>query len=102
MSKIEAILEFEWDDAKAESNYSKHGIDFKDAVKVFSDPYAYEDDDDRFEYGEKRVKIVGAMGKTLIAAVVYTDRANKTRLISARKARKDEKEKYYDQSKAAL
>ena len=93
----EEIL-FEWDEAKAESNRLKHGIDFNDAINVFSDPNAYADEDVRFEYGETRIKIIGKMDHQLIAAVVYTDRYQKIRIISARKARKDEKEKYHSQS----
>jgi uncharacterized DUF497 family protein len=91
-------ISFEWDEAKAESNRLKHGIDFNDAIKVFSDPDAYADEDIRFEYGETRIKIIGEIDHQLIAAVVYTDRHQKIRIISARKARKDEKEKYHSKS----
>jgi uncharacterized DUF497 family protein len=98
MTLFNEEIAFEWDEAKAESNRLKHGIDFNDAINVFSDPNAYADEDVRFEYGETRIKIIGKIDDQLIAAVLYTDRLHNIRIISARKARKDEKEKYHSQS----
>jgi uncharacterized DUF497 family protein len=45
-------LEFEWDEARARSNYAKHGVSFALAQKVFGDPSAIERLDDRCDYGE--------------------------------------------------
>ena len=95
---FDAALEFEWNEAKAESNYAKHGITFAEASLVFFDPNHFAQQDTRREYGEKRFKIIGKIKEKIIVAVVYTDRENRIRLISARKARKNEKEKYHDQS----
>ena len=79
----------EWDDNKAEINYKKHGIRFKTAARVFLDENSYDD------YDEDRIKTVGRVGKIL--AVVYTERGEKYRLISARYATRNEIEDYYGQ-----
>ena len=46
-------MHFEWDVRKAEENFSRHGIDFEDAVGIF-DGTTLEGEDDRFDYGETR------------------------------------------------
>lgn len=53
------MLEFEWDKNKAETNLSKHGIAFQHAVKAFSDHFAIELIDDREDYGEERINLIG-------------------------------------------
>ena len=87
-------LEFEWDDAKAESNLRKHGVDFADAVRVFDDAFA----DCRFDidtaYGEQRMIVFGVAGGVLLT-VVYAERGERIRLISARKATKHEQREYH-------
>lgn len=87
---------FEWDAEKAEGNLQKHGISFVDAIEVFDDPNHIEDDSSKPEYGEIRVKTIGMVREELIIAVIYTDRNQKIRIISARRARKNEKEQYYN------
>ncbi len=87
-------LEFEWDDAKAASNYAKHGIAFQHAVKVFLDPYAIERIDDREDYGEARMNLLGGCDGVILH-VTYTERAGRIRVISARRANKYERDDYY-------
>jgi uncharacterized protein len=86
-------LRFEWDPRKRALNLRKHGIAFEDAVEIFEQAYL-EDLDDRPGYGESRVVAFGEMRGRVIA-VVYTRREEKRRIISARKATKDELEAYY-------
>ena len=88
-------LKFEWDDEKAKINVKKHGIYFEDAVLVFFDNNALYYEDDEHSYGENRVKVVGMVEKVL--AVIYTERGEVNRIISARFADKHEKEDYYGQ-----
>ncbi|HEY5608826.1 MAG TPA: BrnT family toxin [Alphaproteobacteria bacterium] len=78
-------MEFEWDPAKNAANIAKHGIDFAGAVKIFSgDTVEYSDI--RRDYGEIRVNAIGEInGKEIV--VIYTPRAEKRRIISARRAR---------------
>ncbi len=82
----------QWDNDKAATNLNKHGIDFADAVLVFSDDLAVTVSDERFD--EERFITIGidALGRVLV--VVYTLRGKKIRLISARKATRSERTQY--------
>ncbi|MBF2055782.1 MAG: BrnT family toxin [Cyanobacterium sp. T60_A2020_053] len=84
--------EFEWDEQKNIKNQEKHGIRFEDAIPVFDNDMLIEIDN-RFDYGEIRCK---AIGKTIAVyfTVIYTERGEKIRIISARKSHKKEKVKY--------
>jgi uncharacterized DUF497 family protein len=88
--------EFEWDDAKASENYAKHGVDFETATQVFQDPFALEFLDDREDYGEDRFILIGMANGVL--TVVYTERNDRVRLISARRATKHEQDNYFAQN----
>jgi uncharacterized DUF497 family protein len=90
-------IEFDWDDAKAESNYAKHGIDFGLAKEVFKDIFAIEFIDSREDYGEERSAIVG-MAANYLLYVVYTERKGRIRIISARRAAKNEQNNYFLQN----
>ena len=84
---------WEWDDEKADENYTKHGISFEFAKSVFKDPLAIERIDDRHDYDEERFILIG-MAETDILFVVYTEREERIRLISARRATKQECDDY--------
>ncbi len=86
--------EFEWDAAKAESNFEKHGVSFEAARGVFDDVFAFESCDFDSEPGEIRYVITG-MVNDVILKVVYTERGGRLRMISARKATKHEQTEYY-------
>ena len=86
-------MQFEWDEAKNESNIRRHGIDFADVPSMFLAPML-TDIDDRMDYGEDRWISVGILVRG-IAVVVWTERAGDViRIISARKANKDERRQY--------
>jgi uncharacterized protein len=86
---------FEWDENKNESNLKKHGIDFNDAITIFDDDERLEAADQRNEYGEERIQVIG-QAKPGVLFVVYTWRhGNTRRMISARTASKKEKHLYY-------
>ncbi|MEZ5691413.1 MAG: BrnT family toxin [Rickettsiales bacterium] len=87
---------FEWDDNKAESNLQKHGISFVAAIAVFDDPNRLEYDSTKPEYGEVRIKTIGMIKDSIVVVVVHTDRKSKMRIISARRAKASEKERYYN------
>jgi uncharacterized protein len=89
-------MEFEWDPAKAEANLHKHGVSFRAARAVFDDHGLIEEPDDLVGYGEERWKAVGLMGLNLIA-VIFTMRGHTVRIISARRATKDEQREYHRQ-----
>jgi uncharacterized protein len=88
------VENFEWDEDKAVRNLARHDISFEEATRVFRDPYAIEALDDRKAYGEDRFILIGLAGNRVLT-VVYTERNEHIRIISARKATKYEQENYY-------
>lgn len=85
--------EFEWDDDKATINLQKHGIGFLAALQVFSDPFVHFEDDVSQDYGEDRILATGvAQGRLM--TVAFTERGQRIRIISARKANADERRTY--------
>lgn len=86
---------FVWDSEKNKKNFKKHGIYFEDAVRVFLDDNYLDDYDDFHSDFEDRFKIIGKIRDVLV--VIYTEREDRKRIISARLAEKFEKEAYYEQ-----
>ncbi len=81
---------FEWDESKRQSNLAKHGVDFQDALRIFGGPV--------FEkanrgHGEDRVLAIGVIEEVEIV-VVYVIRGDRRRIISARRAHRDERQDY--------
>ncbi|KPV52751.1 hypothetical protein SE17_13635 [Kouleothrix aurantiaca] len=86
-------MDYEWDQNKAISNLQKHGVRFADAVAVFSDEFALTMADDFAD--EQRFVTLGADAFGTLLVVVYTWRAeDRIRLISARKANRQERLQY--------
>jgi uncharacterized DUF497 family protein len=89
--------DFEWHHAKARSNYAKHGVTFDTAKKAFSDPFAVEVLDDNGDYDEERFLLIGMVDGQLLS-IVYTPRQERYRVITARRATKDEQDHYFTQN----
>ena len=86
-------VEFEYDPAKNEMNMDKHGIDFENAKALWNDPRAllielgYKD--------EKRFALIAELGESKkLWTAIFTKRSEKIRIISVRRARQDEGERY--------
>lgn len=77
---------FVLDSEKAEKNWQKHRVSFETAVEVFLDENSLDDYDDFHSDFEDRFKIVGMVEKVLV--VIYTERGDRNRIISARLANK--------------
>ena len=86
-------LIFEWDEEKNRINKRKHHISFETAEKVFADENRIEWFDEEHSDEEDRYITLGMVNDIL--HVVYTERGVAIRLISARRADKDERRKYY-------
>lgn len=86
-------MTFEWDEEKERSNVKKHHIDFDTAKKVFNDVYRIEIYDVQHSTDEDRYNTIGLVSDVLF--VVYTERSDNIRIISARLATDKEKEIYY-------
>lgn len=85
--------QFEWDDAKAQSNLAKHGVLFAYAARVFLDPDVVDFDASKPVDGEVRRKAVGVIEGRLFV-VVYTVRDEVVRVISARRCNAAEARRY--------
>jgi len=83
---------FEWDLVKAKHNHEKHGIAFADTFGVFEDPRSLTIE--RRVRGELRYVTIGLDAFERLLVVVYTRRGKRIRIISARKACRDEVNQY--------
>lgn len=87
-------LLFEWDDEKAAINLKKHGVSFQTAALVFYDENRIEMYDSEHSLEEDRYNTIGMVEDVLF--VVYTERKDRLRIISARLANKKERSMYYE------
>ena len=88
-----APMQFEWDEAKSRANLKKHGLDFELAAEAFADPYRITARSDG-SYEEERWMTI-ALVRNGELVVIYTERGESTRIISARKAERYERERYW-------
>jgi len=84
---------FEWDEAKSNRNLKERGLDFENAAMIFDSP-VHIALDDRKDYGEDRFIALGAVDDVVLV-VVYTDRGEVRRIISARHANRKERELWH-------
>jgi uncharacterized DUF497 family protein len=89
---------FEWDPEKAAKNLAKHGVNFDEASTVFSDPLGRIVDDPRHSRGEGRLVLIGLSRVQRLLAVMFTDRKNRIRIISARPVTRAERRTYEENS----
>lgn len=88
---------FEWDSEKEKININKHGLDFSTAARVFMDENRLEIFDEVHSDLEERYITIGMIDNiAYIVVVVYTERGEAIRIISARKATKNERRMYND------
>ena len=87
-------MEFEWNSNKAESNYEKHNVSFEEAATVFNDLLSVTFPDPDHSIGESRYVIIGVSRSGQLLVVSHTDRGEKVRIISARKATRQERRFY--------
>lgn len=87
-------MDFEWDAPKHQKNLRERGIGFDQASRIFRgemDAWV----DDRVDYGETRMRVLGKVDGELLH-VVYTDRGDLRWIISARRASRKERRRWYD------
>ena len=89
-------MEFEWDADKSDVNMKKHGVSFHEASTVFADPLALTFNDPDHSIGEHRFLTFGYSRSKQLLVVVHTERRGRTRLISARRATRQERKIYED------
>lgn len=85
---------FEWDPRKAASNIKKHGISFDEASTVFGDPLSLLMADPSHSQEEQRFLVLGMSAQVRLLVVAFAERPPRTRLISARLATRQERNRY--------
>ena len=89
------MLKFEWDPHKNKSNQVKHGVSFDEATTCFFDPMHILISDPDSSLNEESLILIGSRSKSKLLVVVHLDKdGNCIRIISARKATKDERRQY--------
>ena len=86
-------MKFTWDEAKGKTNLVKHGLDLADAEIVFSGA-TFTFEDDRFDYSEQRFITIGMLYSNVVV-IAHTERNDVIRIISMRKATKNEQKIYF-------
>ncbi|HLE94462.1 MAG TPA: BrnT family toxin [Sulfuricaulis sp.] len=81
-------MRFTWSEAKRKSNLKNHGLDFRDAPRVF-EGLTFTFEDDRFDYSEQRFVTLGLLNGTPVS-IVHTETADHIHIISFRRATKNE------------
>jgi uncharacterized DUF497 family protein len=85
---------YEWNAQKAKFNYQKHGIDFEEAITVFRDHHSITIFDPDHSAMEQRFIDIGLSERGRVLVVIYTERRNRIRIISARRATLAEQRRY--------
>jgi uncharacterized protein len=87
-------VEFEWDDEKADSNLKKHGVSFEEGATIFNDPQIATIFDPGHSEDEERNISIGISIQGNLLVMVHTEREERIRLISCRKATNVERKTY--------
>jgi uncharacterized DUF497 family protein len=90
---------FEWDTRKAARNVKLHGVTFQEASTVFSDPLAITTSDPDHSREEDRFVDIGSSDRSRIIVVSYTERGDRIRIITARKATRRELSSYEEETR---
>jgi len=85
---------YEWDSAKAVANVRKHGVSFEEAASVFLDPIALTFGDPDHSEHEARAITIGRSNRRRVLFVAHTERGDRLRIFSARRATRREQEQY--------
>lgn len=93
------MLLFEWDTEKAITNWKIHGITFDEASTAFKDTLSLTIYDPLHSEKENRFILIGSSHKNRLLVIVHTERGDKVRIISARKAKKKERQYYEENAK---
>lgn len=90
-------MEFAWDPAKSAATQATRGFGFAVAASIFAGPVV-EAEDTRRDYGEVRIQAIGQAATGVVLSVIYTDRSDVRRIISARMASRRERAEWLRQS----
>lgn len=88
---------FEWNPDKAQSNIRKHHVTFEEAMSAFRDPFSLTTPDPDHSDAEDRLLLMGLSDRQRLLIVVYAERGDTLRLISARMADPHETRDYEEE-----
>jgi len=91
-------MDFEWDEDKAAGNLKKHKVSFTEAATVFGDPLSITFPDPDHSVDEDRFITIGTSDRDRVLVVSHTDRDDRIRIISARKATRRERKVYEEET----
>ena len=92
-------MRYTWDPEKDALNRRKHGLGLAEGIPALEDPHREFWIDDRFDYGEERIATLGLGARRILYVVSKISQTDITRIISVRKANKNEV-KQYDRSRS--
>ena len=87
-------LEFEWDPFKSQQNVKKHGVSFREGLTAFADRHSYTISDPEHFKGEYRFLLLGYSSSGNLLVISHTERGDRIRIISVRRATKQERKQY--------
>ena len=90
-------MKFEWDSQKAARNLEKHGVTFQEASTVFRDPLSATAYDPDHSFSERRFITIGLSRQGRLLTISHSERGDRSRLISARLATKQERRIYEEE-----
>ena len=90
-------MQFEWDPQKATSNFQKHSVSFREAATVFQDALSITYPDSSHSIGESRYVMIGLSRYGQLLVVAHAERGNHIRIISARRATRNE-QRFYEEN----
>lgn len=93
------MLLFEWDSEKATRNKKIHSVTFDEASTAFKDTLSFTIYDPLHSEDENRLVLIGNSHRNRLLVVVHTERDDRVRIISARKAKKKERQHYEENAK---
>jgi uncharacterized DUF497 family protein len=91
-------LTFEWDEVKAKANFKKHKVSFEEGKTIFNDPFLFTFPDSEHSIKEERYVNISLSAKGRILVLTHTERQDKIRIISCRKATARERRFYEERS----
>lgn len=87
-------LDFEWDPFKSQQNVKKHGVSFREGMTAFADKLSYTISDPEHFMGEYRFLHLGYSSSGNLLVISHTERGDRIRIISVRRATKQERKQY--------
>ena len=89
---------FEWDEVKAKGNFKKHKVSFEEGKTIFNDPFLFTFPDNEHSIDEERFINIGLSANGRVLVLTHTERQDKIRIISCRKATAHERRFYEEGS----